>query len=250
MSSGFSPGVGCEEIRVHLRGHRLQLIDRRGTIDVTRYDEHLLLLFAQILRELAGRRGLAGALQTGHQDHRRRQDGKIERDVGLAHEAREFAMHHPDQGLPGRKAADHLLAHRLVLHRRDEVLHDRQRDVGLEQRHAHLAQRLLHVGFGQARLAAYRLYDARKAVRQVIEHRWPWGVRGAAETCAVVDSRDAGHCTSPRRERLLRRAGAALLAHALAAPACGCGRRRHDRTRTVGTAAAHRCCTAGCCIRT
>ena len=53
---------------------------------------------------------------------------------------------------PGVSEPDDLLADRLVLDRRDEVLDDGQRDVGLEQREPHLAQRVLDVVVGQARL--------------------------------------------------------------------------------------------------
>jgi len=37
-------------------------------------------------------------------------------------------------------------------------------------RDAHLAQRVLDVGFGEPRLAAQRLHRARKALRQMVEH--------------------------------------------------------------------------------
>ena len=74
-------------------------------------------------------------------------------------------MDDADQRLPGRQRADDLLADRLVLDRRDEVLDDRQRDVGLEQREPHLAQRVLDVGVGEPRLAAQLLDDARQPLR-------------------------------------------------------------------------------------
>ena len=79
-------------------------------------------------------------------------------------------MHDADQRLSRREAADHFRAHRLFLHCGDEILHHRQRHVGLEQRDAHLAQRFLDVGFGEARFAADRLDDAREAGGQVVEH--------------------------------------------------------------------------------
>ena len=48
----------------------------------------------------------------------------------------------------------------------DEALHHRQRDVGLEQRHAHLAQRLGDVLFGDAAAAAQAsMLRARRSVR-------------------------------------------------------------------------------------
>ena len=86
-------------------------------------------------------------------------------------------MHDADERLARRQRARHLLAHRLLAHARDEVLDDRQRDVGLEEREAHLAQRVGDVGFREARLSAQRLDDARQALREVLEHR---GVGGHA----------------------------------------------------------------------
>jgi hypothetical protein len=46
------------------------------------------------------------------------------------------------------------------LTRRDEVAHHRQAHVGFEQGHAHLAQHLLDVVFGDAGLAAHLLDEA------------------------------------------------------------------------------------------
>ena len=72
-------------------------------------------------------------------------------------------MHHADQRLARRQAADNFGAERGGTHRVDEVLHHRQRDVGFEQRDAHFAQRFLDVRLGKARLAANGLDDAREA---------------------------------------------------------------------------------------
>jgi fused signal recognition particle receptor len=75
-----------------------------------------------------------------------------------------------DQRLAGREAADHFRAERLRAHRVDEVLHHRQRDVGLEQRDAHFAQRVLDVRFGEARFAADRLDDLRETSGERVQH--------------------------------------------------------------------------------
>jgi hypothetical protein len=79
-------------------------------------------------------------------------------------------VHDAYQRLARREAADHLLAQSLGAHCVDEVLYHRQRDVGLEQRDAHFAQRILHVRLGEARFAANRLDDLREARGQVIQH--------------------------------------------------------------------------------
>jgi hypothetical protein len=58
----------------------------------------------------------------------------------------------------------------------DEVLHDRQRDVGLEQRQAHLAQRLVDVALGERAAAAQPVEDLAEALTQIVEHR-TWTLR-------------------------------------------------------------------------
>ena len=95
---------------------------------------------------------------------------RFEADVRLAHQLGELAVHHADQRLTRRQAADDFRAERGGAHRVDEMLHHRQRDVRLEQRHAHFAQRLLDVRFGHARFAADGLDDLREARGQGIEH--------------------------------------------------------------------------------
>jgi len=55
--------------------------------------------------------------------------------------------------------AQHLLAHRLCAHGVDEILDHRQRDVGLEQRDADLAQRGGNVVLAQRAVAAQPVED-------------------------------------------------------------------------------------------
>ena len=63
-------------------------------------------------------------------------------------------MHHLDQRLPGREARQYFLSRCLGAYMVDELLHHRQRDIGLQQRHAYFAQRNGHVLFRQATFAA------------------------------------------------------------------------------------------------
>jgi len=85
----------------------------------------------------------------------------------------EFAVDDADQRLARRQAADDFRAECCGAHRFDEVLHHRQRDVGLEQRHAHFSQRFLDVRLGEARFAAHRLDDFRQTRGQGIKHGTP-----------------------------------------------------------------------------
>jgi hypothetical protein len=65
----------------------------------------------------------------------------------------------PTSAWPGERA-QHLLPQRLFLDTGDEVAHHGQGHVGFQQGHAHLAQHVLHVGFGDAGLAADFLDEA------------------------------------------------------------------------------------------
>src|SRR5687767_11687431 len=174
-----------KEIGLHLPRERLQLLDCRGPVNVAaREQDFLLVLLLQEFRELAARRRLAAALEARHQHDCRRLGYEIERVVVLAHERRQLAMHDADYRLSGRQAPHDLLPERFVANSRDEIAHHGERDVGLEQRHAHFAQRVSDVVLGDARFAAQRLENTRKPRRQVIEH---WGyTRRLMEILAYV----------------------------------------------------------------
>ncbi|CAI8697549.1 hypothetical protein EMIT0111MI5_60374 [Burkholderia sp. IT-111MI5] len=177
-----------EEVGADLFAHRFQLHDGGRTIHVARHGQHLLLvLLAQQLRELADGRGLARALQAGHQDHGGRRDREIQLGglafVVAADHGGQFLLDHADERLTRRQAADHFFAERLFLDLGDEFADDRQRHVGFQQRETHLAEHLLRVGLGEPGLAAQRLDDARHPLSEIVEHgeRWTVGPEGAAE---------------------------------------------------------------------
>jgi hypothetical protein len=67
--------------------------------------------------------------------------------------------------------ADDLLARGALGGEGDEVLDDRQGDVGLEQRHAHLAHRLGDVLFGQGTAPGDPVEYPRQPLVQSLEHR-------------------------------------------------------------------------------
>jgi hypothetical protein len=116
-------------------------------------------LLAQIFGEFTDGGGFAGALQTCHQDDRRRLRGEIQlrcfRAEIAAHQCGQFALHHADQRLSWRQRTDHIFAHCFFFDAGDKFAHRRQRDVGFEQGEAYFAQHVCRVGFGQARFAAH-----------------------------------------------------------------------------------------------
>jgi len=106
-----------------------------------------------VLGQLRRRGRLAGALQARHEDDRRRLGVQVDVADALAHGGGQFAADDAHQGLARGQGAQHLMTHGLVLDAGDKVPHHRQGDVRFEQRHAHLAQHVLHVGLGDAGLA-------------------------------------------------------------------------------------------------
>ena len=78
--------------------------------------------------------------------------GAALRSIGLASEPSvvdELVVHDLHDHLAGRDRLDHLDADGVLLHLLDERARDIERDVGLEQRAAHLAQRHVDIGFRQ-----------------------------------------------------------------------------------------------------
>ncbi len=144
---------------IGLPGEDFQLLLRGRTIDVERGQEDALLVAGlQPQRDLAGAGGLARALQADHQDGGGRHHGEIE-VLGPSQHLDQRVMDDLHHQLAGGDALDHVLADGALTHGSDEVLDHGQGDVGLEQRHADLAQRLGDVSLGQ-----------RAAPLQAVEH--------------------------------------------------------------------------------
>ena len=71
-----------------------------------------------------------------------------------------------DDHLPRRDAFDDLLTHGAFLHRVDEVAHDRQRHIGLEQCDTHLAHRGRDIFLRQRPAALQAIEDVAQAFGQ------------------------------------------------------------------------------------
>src|SRR5881296_797040 len=79
-------------------------------------------------------------------------------------------MNEPQEVLLGGEAAQHLLTERVPLDRFDEVPDDLQVDVGLEERQAHIAERVLDVPFGDPSLALQLAQQGIELLRKSFEH--------------------------------------------------------------------------------
>ena len=82
----------------------------------------------------------------------------------------EMIVHDLDDHLPRRHRAQHLLADRLLAHRIDEIAHDRQRDIGFEQRDADLAHRARDIVLAQRAVPAQPVEDIVQAIAEGVEH--------------------------------------------------------------------------------
>ncbi len=191
-------GARGRDVDLELLAEPLQLQQCRRAAHVGGHEQDALL-FARLepQRDLRRRRRLAGALQAREQHDGGRLRAQVERAHALAHHAHEFVVDDLDQRLAGREALVDLLADDLRLDAVDEGLDDRQRDVRLEQRHAHLAQRVGDVFLGQPAAAAKAFDDGRKTGGKLVEHALETSVGaaspdGPAGECAIIGRAGAG----------------------------------------------------------
>ena len=126
-----------------------------------------------MLGQFGGGRCFTGTLQAGHEDDRGRLRRQIDVADALAHGGHELAVHDGDQQLARLQRAQYFLAQRFILDPGDEIAHHGQRHVGFEQGHAHFAQHVGYVGFGDARLAAQAFNDPGEFVGEGGGHRVP-----------------------------------------------------------------------------
>ena len=149
-----------------------QLLLRGRTAHVERgHQDFLLLALAQPQTELGGGGGLARTLQTDHENRYRRVGGQVDGHTGAAQHLDQMVVDDLDDHLAGRDAFQHVLAHGLIAHGSQEILDHRQGDVGFEQRHAHFAQRRIHVALAQGAAPRQLVEHRAKARGQVLEHR-------------------------------------------------------------------------------
>ena len=155
-----------------LRAEDRQLLHRGGAVDVERGHQHALAVaLLETLGQLGGGGGLARALQADHQDRRGRVVDLQRAGIAFAGQGvDQRVVHDLDDLLAGCDRFGHRLAGGLVLHRLDEIARHGQRDVGLQQGDAHLAQGGFDVVFAQRALFGQAVKDTREAFGQILKH--------------------------------------------------------------------------------
>ena len=167
---GLLPRHDRQRRDVEVAAQHGQLLHRRRAVDVERGHQHLALVaLGHAAGEFCGGGGFAGALKADHHDGDRRH--RIEID-GLAVGTKrgdQFVMDDLDHHLAGRDRLDDGGADRLFADAIDEAADHVERDVGLQQRAAHLAHRSVDIGLRQRTAARQPIEYPTKLFRQIVE---------------------------------------------------------------------------------
>ena len=160
---GYIHGVclpHLEHRNVKLRADRLQLLYRGWAVYIASGEQRALALLLHVACELCAVRGLARALQADEHHDARQLRGDVELLVLSAHQLAQLLVDDLDDHLRRGERFEHVRARGLLRDVLYKVLDDLVADVRLQQRHAHLAHRVLHIGGGQAAFAA-QLFESR-----------------------------------------------------------------------------------------
>ena len=141
-------------------------------MDVGRDEQRSSALLAENVRELRGGRRLSRALKADEQQHRRGPLRPREWHGLSAEHVDQSVVHDLDDLLRAGDRLEDLLAERALAHRRNELADDLEVHVGLEQRDADIAQRVLEVRFADARATPEALEGRIQLVGQLLEHRF------------------------------------------------------------------------------
>ena len=170
---GFLARNDRQGVDADLGAEDRQLVLRRRAVDVEGGHEHALaVLLGQALGEFRGRRGFTAALQTDHQDGRGRVvDFQLTGFVIVTGKhVFQLVMDDLDDLLAGRDGFGDRLASGLLAHGFDKIACHGKGDVGLQQGHAHLAERGFDVVLGKRTLFGETIKDAREAFGQIFKH--------------------------------------------------------------------------------
>ena len=151
---------------MHLLAENGELFLCRRSPRVERGHQHAALVaLGEALGDLCGGGGLAGALKAHHEDGDGRRGAQVEGGVltatkSLDHRVVDDLDHH----LAGLHRFHDFGANRLLAHLVGKGLDHLERHVGLEQRAAHFAQRVLDVGVRQGTASGDLVQNARQAI--------------------------------------------------------------------------------------
>src|SRR3954447_17348786 len=177
-------GALLVNVGADLRAALHELVDRGRAVDIARGErDRRAVLRLEEARQLRAGGRLAGALQAGHEDDRRRPRRERDAHRRAAHEGRELLVDDLDGLLGGIELAGDLGPETALLDGRRELLDDLEVDVGLEQREADLAHGLVDVVLGQRAVRADVGERLLELLGKDVEH-WTASVRRGGSRAA------------------------------------------------------------------
>ena len=153
-----------------LSAQRAELVLGGGAVGVGGGEERMLSLLGVHAGQLGRRGGLARALEAHQHDDGGRGGSHGQAMPAAAQELDQLVVDDLDHLLGRRQGFQDVLADRLAPDGVDEGPHDLEVDVGLQEGHADLAQRLLDVVLGEAAPASQPVEDALQSGAQGVEH--------------------------------------------------------------------------------
>jgi hypothetical protein len=172
-----------------------ELVDGVGPLQVTGHEQRSVPLLLQPQPELAGQGGLAGALQTREQHHRRRGLGQLQPPGLPAEHGDQFVVDDLHDLLRRVQRLGHLGRQRPLPDGAGELADHGQRDVGVEQGAPDLADGRVDIGLGQPALAAQVLERRGEAIGQRREHV---GILASGESVGAAQRRLRRRGRGPR----------------------------------------------------
>ena len=164
-------GDDRQGLDIEVAAEHRELLHRRRAIDVERGHQHLALVaLGQAAGEFCGGGGFAGALQADHHDRDRRHRVEVDGLAVGAERGDQLVMDDLHHHLAGGHRLDHGGADRLLADLFGKAPDHVERDVGLQQRAAHLAHRRIDVGLRQRPAPRQPIENATKLFRQIVEH--------------------------------------------------------------------------------
>src|SRR2546425_3754244 len=182
---------------------RFELVHRRRAVNVRRHQQRRAALFLQQPGEFAAGSGFAGTVQANEQ-RASRTAAQVERRVLRAQQSDQLVVDDFDDLLARLNALNDLLADRLFLDSLDEIAGDLEIDIGVQQRHPDLAQRISHVGLGNLSQSAQVPENVLELAAQRIEHapNVSTPFHKYNHVCATAEASGAHALQGVRRARL------------------------------------------------
>ena len=160
-----------EHRHIDLLTQGAQLVNGRGTLQVSADQQWLTSLRLEVASQLGRVRGFTRTLETSHENDRRWLGGELHFEAFAAKRLSQLVIDGLYDLLAGVDRLRQFDTHAGGANAVGEAPNDLDIDVGLEQRRAHFGQHRRDVGLRQSAPATKFFEDAVKTVRKGVKHR-------------------------------------------------------------------------------